>query len=163
MIRYLILAGSNLNDPPARLAEAGALLSRQVGRLIKSSAVYVSPAWGYESDAYYYNQAHILEFSKPPSELLKTLLDVERRMGRERNAGGGYQDRIIDLDILLAGNVALKNDALEIPHPRLHLRRFALVPAAEIAGQWPHPVLGVTLANLLEVCPDPLPVNTFTP
>lgn len=163
MIRYLILAGSNLNDPPARLAEALDFLKDLPGKLIISSMVYCSPPWGYSSSALYYNQAHVLESPLKPPALLEELLAVECAMGRLRSHSPGYQDRTIDLDILLAEDLVWQEEALKIPHPRLHIRRFALVPAAEIAGSWRHPILKETLNELLARCADPLPVYTFTP
>lgn len=161
-MEYLILAGSNLNDPPARLAEVVLFLIESGMPPLRSSAVYRSAAWGYRSPHEYFNQAHILSSPLSPLQIFNLLMDIERRMGRRRSQETGYTDRIIDLDILLAEQFVLNSETLVIPHPRMHLRRFALTPASEIAGFWIHPIYKVSVQRLLDSCPDHAPVTTFT-
>ncbi|MCS6982042.1 MAG: 2-amino-4-hydroxy-6-hydroxymethyldihydropteridine diphosphokinase [Flavobacteriales bacterium] len=161
-MEYLILAGSNLNDPPARLAEVVQHLQKAGLPPLRSSALYRSAAWGYQSPHEFFNQAHILSSPQSPLHIFNVLMDIERRMGRQRSQEKGYTDRIIDLDILLAGQLVVNSDILVIPHPRMHLRRFALTPAAELAGSWIHPIYQLSVQELLNRCPDDAPVTTFT-
>lgn len=84
---------------------------------------------------------------------MQGLLAVEQELGRERLAEG-YADRLIDIDILSIDAMVQQSALLELPHPRMHLRRFTLLPLQEVHPDWIHPSLGLSVTALLEVCPD---------
>jgi 2-amino-4-hydroxy-6-hydroxymethyldihydropteridine diphosphokinase len=92
------------------------------------------------------------ETALPPEALLQACLDTERERGRVREVPRG--PRTIDLDLLLYGDEVRDAPGLVLPHPRMHERRFVLVPLAEIAPTARHPILGLTAAEMLRLCPD---------
>ena len=95
-----------------------------------------------------------------PEDLLKQLLEIERELGRERHPEiEGYTSRTADLDILYYGNRIILTNTLTVPHPRLHRRRFALLPLCEVAPNLVHPVFGLTQSELLARCSDTLTVR----
>lgn len=102
-----------------------------------------------------------LDALSSPAEVMQRLLQIERSLGRTRNEAKG--PRIIDLDLLLFGNETCDNQLLTLPHPRLHLRRFVLVPLAELAPQLVHPTLNKTMAELLESLKDVSKVDRWKP
>jgi 2-amino-4-hydroxy-6-hydroxymethyldihydropteridine diphosphokinase len=121
----------------------------------KKSSVYESSPWGFEAAQNFLNmalQAHTPLL--PPLLLLQAAQQVERRMGRVRAAGSGYSSRPIDIDILFYGDKVVSAPLLAIPHPRLHERRFALAPLAELAPEFVHPALKKTVRELLRECSD---------
>jgi 2-amino-4-hydroxy-6-hydroxymethyldihydropteridine diphosphokinase len=154
MSKALILAGTNKPPCAEHLEKAESLLKAKGILVIKSSSLYKSPPWGFESEHDFINRALILESNYSPFELMRLLLETEKEMGRSRTTGQRYEDRIIDLDILLYQKEVIDSETLTIPHPRMELRRFALVPSAEIAGNWVHPVYRTTISRLLENCKD---------
>ena len=152
---YLLL-GSNLGDRAALLANACAHLAATAGTIALASALYETAAWGREDQPAFLNQALALRTALPPQELLAQCLATEQRAGRERRERWG--SRTLDVDILFYGNEIIAEPVLSVPHPRMAGRRFALVPLAEIAATLLHPMLGLSVAELLAQCPDPLPV-----
>ncbi len=92
-----------------------------------------------------------------PAELLESLLKIESLLGRVRKVKC-LESRPLDIDILFYNDQVIVSKILEIPHPRLHLRRFTLLPLVEIAPEMVHPVFGKTLYELLGICPDKLAV-----
>ena len=153
--------GSNQGDREGYLEEAlRALESKRLAPLQRSSLYRTAPVEVIDQDDFI-NQVVGLETDLPPERILDVCLGVERSMGRVRTRDKG--PRRIDLDLLLAGEEVRDADALKVPHPRMHLRRFVLVPLVEIAPAAWHPVLRSTAADLLRDCPDRSRVERIDP
>ena len=152
-----LLIGGNLGDRAAYLAEAINQISAQCGRVISTSSIYETAAWGNVNQPAFYNQAVKLVTILSPEALIERLLAIENEMGRVRTEK--YGPRTIDLDILMINDIVIDTPTLTIPHPQLHNRRFALLPLQEIAPALHHPVLNKTIHELLLNCLDTLDVQ----
>ena len=157
---YLLL-GSNLGDRLQNLQAATEQLKSHVGEIVKLSSVYETEPWGVSGQPAYLNQVLCVLTDKSPKVLIACLLDIEKKLGRERKSK--WAERTIDIDILYYGDEILVTKELQIPHKELHKRRFTLVPLNEIAPDFKHPVLNLTTAKLLEYCPDKLEVKKYLP
>ncbi len=153
--------GSNLGDRLALLREARRALGLTQGlRVSASSPLYeTEPVGDPPGQGLYLNAVLEVEADFPPRRLLETALALETRLGRRRETPGGA--RTLDIDLLLFDDDILEEPGLILPHPRLHLRRFVLAPLCDLAPHLPHPVLGHTLGELLEVLVDPASVTLF--
>jgi len=149
---YLLL-GTNLGNKEENLKHSKEKLIDKGLKILKESSVYETEPWGFEHPESFYNQVIILETFLSPIDLMDLLLEIEIELGRIR-IQGTYEARIIDLDILLFDDLVIHSDMLIIPHPKLHLRRFALEPLCEIAPMFSHPYFCKTLKQLLYECPD---------
>jgi len=142
---YLAL-GTNLGDRPANLSAAIETLPLEI-KVIAKSKIYETPPWGYENQPAFLNMAVKCETNLEPESLLKCLKQLEVQLGREQSFHWG--PRLIDIDILFYDDLILESESLIIPHPRLRERAFVLVPLADIAPGFVHPVLKETIKELL--------------
>jgi len=151
--KVYISLGSNLGNRLQNLQDAVFLLGKEVGVTKTISKVYESPSWGFDAPDFL-NACLEVETIFAPMALLEKILIIEKKMGRERTQENGYTSRNIDIDILFYGNEILQSVSLTIPHPKLQERKFVLLPLADIAPQFYHPVLGKDTRNLLQECKD---------
>lgn len=134
-IAYLCL-GSNLGDRAATMAKAVGLIARTGGvSILSRSSLYETPPWGPVPQGPYLNLVVAIETELSARELLYMLLGVEHAFGRDRTREIRFGPRTIDIDILLYGEEKIDEPDLEIPHPRMMERAFALLPLAEIAPE----------------------------
>lgn len=148
-----------MGDRPAYLQEAVKLLRERAGMVTMESAMYETAPWGDVQQPDYLNQALVLETPLSAPQLLEVTLQTEREIGRIRRVKWG--SRVIDIDIIFFNQEVITLPHLKIPHPQMQNRRFVLAPLQEILPGWMHPILQLTVSQLLEVCPDPLPVHKY--
>ncbi len=133
MTRSFVGLGANLEDPRVQIERAFELLAAEDGiELVAVSSLRETDPVGFEDQPRFLNGAAELRTSLSARELLERLLVIERRLGRVRGEGHRFGPRTIDLDLLLYGDEQIDEPDLQIPHPRLHERRFALEPLAEL-------------------------------
>ena len=155
MERCYILFGSNMGDKDMLFADACVLIKKRCGRVKRISSAYLTEPWGFETDEWFLNRVIAVDTELAPEEMMQKLLEIEAELGRVRHPEQeGYASRPIDLDILYFGGQIINTPTLQVPHPRLHLRRFALVPLCELIPDFVHPVFNKSQRELLEECPD---------
>ena len=150
---YLLL-GSNLGDSKSFINKAADLIFKNVGELIKESSFYESPPWGFSHDNSFLNKVLFIKTDFEAKRVLDECQFIEQGLGRVRSNSEEYQAREIDVDILFYNDDIIESVDLTVPHPRIQNRRFTLLPMCEIAESFVHPVMKLTLADLLKECKD---------
>lgn len=153
--------GSNVGDRERALARARALLRQRGFEEDAASSLYLTEPVGGPPQDWFLNQVLGGRTALPPEELLQACLQVERELGRRRSVRNA--PRTLDVDLLLHGDEVRDGPDLAVPHPRLHERRFVLVPLVQIAPRARHPVLGATAQELLRRCEDRSEVRLVQP
>ena len=155
---YLSL-GSNKGDRAQYIAHAVVALAEHGVNVIQKSSLYETEPVETSSKSWFLNCVIKAETNLLPPQLMHTLLDIERSLGRRRRVLRG--PRFIDMDILLYDDRVVNTDHLKVPHPRMAERRFVLVPFAEIAPETRHPVYNKTVTELLAETPDRSEVKPY--
>ena len=119
--------------------------------LVERSSAYTTEPWGFEAEEWFLNELLVVETELEPDKLMDKLLEIEKELGRVRHPEvKGYCSRTVDLDILYYGDRIIETEKVTVPHPRLHLRRFALEPLCEIIPDFLHPIFNLSQTQLLE-------------
>jgi 2-amino-4-hydroxy-6-hydroxymethyldihydropteridine diphosphokinase len=145
-MEILIGLGANLGDPARAFWRALAQIADH-GDIGGISRLWRTRPVG-PSQPDFMNAAALIGWPGEPRSLLDRCRELEIDAGRNRGEEERWGPRILDLDLLIADSMVCRGPALELPHPRLHERRFALEPTAEVAPGWLHPLLGLTIEEL---------------
>jgi deoxyguanosine kinase len=151
--QVVLAIGSNQGNRLANIESCIQLIHQEVGTVIKVSKLYETPAWGFESDAFY-NCALLIHTSSSAQKILTQVLKIEKQLGRIRLNQEGYQSRLIDVDLIVFDHEIIKSEKLEVPHPLMQNRKFVLLPMQDLKLDWKHPVLQKTISELLSITPD---------
>ncbi len=152
-VAFLCLGG-NIGNREFTLKQAVEKINHEIGKVISQSNYYETEAWGVENQDKYLNQCICIETLLTSRQVLKKSLEIELSLGRKRNHKETYEPRTIDIDMLFYNSDFIQTKELTIPHPRLQLRKFVLIPLNEIAPTFLHPTLNKTIQTLLMECDD---------
>jgi 2-amino-4-hydroxy-6-hydroxymethyldihydropteridine diphosphokinase len=155
---YLLL-GSNIGNSKASLAKATTQIEKNIGNIFRQSNLYSTAAWGNTKQPDFLNQVIIVETALTALQTMQTILNIEKKMGRVRTVKNA--PRIIDIDILFFNKEIIYQPELTVPHPQIQNRRFVLVPLNQLSPNLKHPLLKITVHQLLMHCPDKLNVKKF--
>ncbi|QTD38715.1 2-amino-4-hydroxy-6-hydroxymethyldihydropteridine diphosphokinase [Polaribacter batillariae] len=156
---YLSL-GTNQGNKLENLQKAIYLIANQIGDVQKISSIYKTPAWGFKGDDFY-NICLLVSTNLIPETLITSLLQIERDLGRQRNDTKEYQNRNIDIDVLLYDDEIIISKTLTIPHPKMLERKFVMIPLAEIAPNKTHPAEKKQIINCLQNINDSSEIVTI--
>ncbi|MCF2445240.1 2-amino-4-hydroxy-6-hydroxymethyldihydropteridine diphosphokinase [Dyadobacter sp. CY345] len=151
--KVFLLLGSNLGERLQILQSAAGMVEERVGTIRAASSIYETAPWGVLDQPVFLNQILEVQTELMPEEVLRIILEIEHELGRIRYERWGA--RVIDIDILYFNDLVQDSARLTLPHPRLHERRFTLIPLTEIAPDFLHPLLQKTSLELLADCDDP--------
>ena len=151
-ISFLSL-GTNQGNKLENLQNAIDLIADKVGAIKKISSVYKTPSWGFKGEDFYNICIKVSTYQQPET-LMETLLDIENSLGRERSNQKGYQNRNIDIDILLFDDEIIFSKTLIVPHSKMLSRKFVMIPLVEIASSTIHPVEKKQLSDCIQYIND---------
>jgi len=144
--------GSNKGNRSGLINEAIDKIDIIIGKVVLKSSIYETKSWGFNSNNFY-NICILLESTLTPELILNKILTIEKDMGRLKTTDQ-YSDRCIDIDILFFDNRIVNSKSLEIPHPRIQLRKFVLTPMLELTPDLIHPILNKSIRQLELECDD---------
>lgn len=156
MNQVYLITGGNVGNRNKHLQQAAEKIEKTIGNILTSSSIYETAAWGNTDQPSFYNQVHLVETDLTPNELIGTILNIEKEMGRIRTIKNAA--RIIDIDILFYQNTVIELPDLVIPHKEIANRQFVLKPLLEINPDFIHPKLKKTIRELANECEDNLEV-----
>lgn len=151
--KVILSLGSNVGNRLENIEACLQLIHHKIGLILRVSSLYETPSWGFDSSPFY-NCAILIHSSFSPEKILRKITSIEKEMGRIRKIKQGYEDRIIDIDIIAQDNTIIESENLIIPHPQMQNRQFVLQPIADLQLDWEHPILHKSIKELLEICPD---------
>ena len=159
MVTAFLLLGSNVGDREGYLEKARRQIRQHAGKLAMVSSIYETVSWGQLSQPLFLNQVAGIETGLLPKQLLTIVQQIETSLGRHR--AEKWAPRTLDIDILFYGNQIVETPELIVPHPAIAQRKFTLIPLAEVAPGFVHPLLHRTIVELLSECVDPLAVQHY--
>ncbi len=159
MNKIYLLLGSNLGDSIAQLSKAILHIEKKIGCINRKSNLYITAAWGNPKQPHFLNQVIIVDTKLTALKTMKTILQIEKKMGRLRTVKNA--PRIIDIDILFFNKEIINQELLITPHAQIQNRRFVLVPLNQLSPQLKHPILKKSIHQLLISCSDKLNVRKF--
>jgi 2-amino-4-hydroxy-6-hydroxymethyldihydropteridine diphosphokinase len=152
MSKVYFSIGSNKGNRSGLINEAIDKIDIIIGKVVLKSSIYETKSWGFNSNNFY-NICILLESTLTPELILNKILTIEKDMGRLKTTDQ-YSDRFIDIDILFFDNMIVNSKSLEIPHPRIQLRKFVLTPMLELTPDLMHPILNKSIRQLELECVD---------
>jgi 2-amino-4-hydroxy-6-hydroxymethyldihydropteridine diphosphokinase len=149
--RVFLGLGSNLGDKEKNINDAYAKIEERIGKIVSKSAFYVTSPEGFASENSFVNVVCEVVSKVSVNDVFVITQTIEKQLGRTgKSKNGKYADRPIDIDILMIDDLIIDRPELTVPHPRMHLREFVLLPFSEIAPDMLHPILKQTVGELLE-------------
>ena len=146
--KYYLSIGSNIGDRFKNIQTALDIIHTKIASFISISAIYETKAVGFEGDNFF-NVCASFNSRIEPENLMNELLQIEISMGRIRKNTNTYESRVIDIDILIAGDLVIENQTLSLPHPRMTDRLFVMLPLVEIEPNLLHPILNLSCREIL--------------
>lgn len=153
MVKVFLSVGGNIGNKRLNFEKVYGMIDRQLGKIVQSSSIYETPPWGFQSENDFWNQVVVIETILEAEELLWRIHEIEDSFGRKRSEER-YSSRQMDIDILYYDDEFFETKTLIVPHPKLHQRKFVLVPLVEIAPNFKHPLFRLTSLQMLENCHD---------